>query len=97
MEWDDAKDETRLKKYYKFGREKRHPYIMKKIEEGIVKSAQGWGDGTGHIEVWYEFEDAEAFAKFWSAEEWHLLLLEFFPLVDNFKIRIMRPGMQPKS
>ena len=97
MEWDDAKDEGRLKKYYQFNMNKRAPYFTKKIDEGIVKEVQGWGDGSGHIIGLIIFENAEDFAKFWSDEEWQLLQLEFFPLVDNYKIRVMRPGMRPKD
>ncbi len=96
MEWDNTKDEGRIKKYYHFNL-KRSKYIMGKIEEGIVKNVQGWSDGTGHIEHLIEFEDAEAFAKFWSDEEWHLLQIEFFPLIENLKIRVMRPVMLPDN
>jgi uncharacterized protein (DUF1330 family) len=97
MEWDDAKDEARLEEYYRHGPERRLPYFQKKIEEGIVKSAQGWGDGTGHIVFLIEFEDTDAFAKFWADPEWHKITLEFFPLVDNLRHRLMRPGAHPKA
>ena len=97
IEWDDARDEPRLKKYYQYNLEKNRPWWQKKIDEGIVKSAQGWGDGTGHIVHLTEFEDTEAFAKFWADEKFHYLMLGFFPLVDNMKLRIFRPGMRPKS
>jgi hypothetical protein len=95
-EWDNVKDEAILKKYYQFVL-KDSQYIMEKIQEGIVKNVQGWTDGTGHIEHLIEFDDAEAFAKFWSDEEWQLLQIEFFPLINNFKIRIMRSVMLPKN
>ena len=93
-EWDNASEEDRQQKYREFTKEMqdKRDYWDKKFE-GIIKSSSGWSDVTRHMISWIEFENAEAFAKWWADEEvqmWHIKLCH---LVDNFTYRLLRPGI----
>jgi len=91
MEYDNTKDRARYKRYADFTREP-HPWWQKMEKEGIVKTS-GWADNTGHIVNWLEFENMEAFAKLWADEEYRKWVLEFNPLVDNLRFRLLRPSV----
>jgi hypothetical protein len=72
VEWDNAKDESRYKRYGEWSRSGRaRVYWEKKVEEGIVKNISQWADNTGHLILWIEFVDIDAFAKLWADEEFH--------------------------
>ena len=92
LEWDNANEETRLKKY----REtvpKRQKFWQKKIEEGIVKNMSGGSDITRHMIGLVEFENWDAFAKVYSDEEFQMMFVELCHLVDNLSYRLLRPGI----
>ena len=91
-EWDDAKDEARLRKKAEWdkGKEKGMRWWQEKIKEGVVKSVSGWTDGTGHNIVWVELENIGKFSELWNDETYHELSKEGLPLVDNYRIRILR-------
>ena len=91
-EWDDAKDEARLRKKAEWdkGNEKGMQWWQEKIKEGVVKSVSGWTDGTGHNIVWVELENIEKFSELWNDETYHKLSKEGLSLVDNYRIRILR-------
>jgi hypothetical protein len=90
MEWDNAKDEARYRKYAEFTRDNQWP--AKKEEEGLFKRT-GISDNTGHMMGIWEFEDTDAFSKLWNDREYHELMVTLNPLVDNLKVRIGRAGM----
>jgi len=69
------------------------PYGKKHVEEkGIKVKGDSWGDNTGHIVGWAEFETMEAFAKFWDDERWQQIRARHAYLVDNKRIRLLRPS-----
>ena len=93
MEHDNAKDESRYKKYAELTRGPDPEWVKKMLEETNVK-VSGWADNTGHIINWFEFENMEAFAKMWNTEEWQKHVgLSLGPLVDNLHFRILRPSV----
>ena len=94
-EWDDAKDEARIRKYAEWSKnkEKGMAWWQKKIKEGVVKSVSLWSDNAGHNIVWVEFDSIDKFAKLWGDEEYHKLSMEGLPLVDNYRVRLMRPSI----
>jgi hypothetical protein len=96
IEWDNAKDESRYEKYAKLSRTQGGvgytPLLQKMIKEGVAKTS-GWTDNTGHLVGWWEFENLEAYAKLWADEEFHRRWLQSNPLVDNARIRILRPAV----
>ena len=65
IEWDNAKDESRYKKYAEQLREPTPEWMKKMVEETNLKVSH-WADNTGHIISWVEFENMEAFAKMWD-------------------------------
>ena len=87
-------DIAKRKERYKYGREKWEPYWQKKEEEGLVFKRDGWSDGTRHMVSLWEFESAADFAKLWDDEEFHKICSEYTYLVENVKLRILRPGIQ---
>jgi hypothetical protein len=91
-EWDNAKDEARYKKYGELSRGKTMEWFQKKVKEGVIKNVSSWSDNTGHIILWCEFDGIDLVAKLWKDEEFHKLMMEFFPFVDNMKTRLMRPA-----
>jgi hypothetical protein len=98
-EWDNPNEEDRLQKYRVLTKEMRdnREYWDKKFE-GVIKSHTGWSDITRHMISWMEFEDAEAFSKWWADEEVQRVHIDFCHLVDNFTYRLLRPGIgiEPK-
>ena len=88
-EWDNPKDETRLKKVNEW----ESTFMQRKIEEGIVKKVSQWTDGSGHIYWIAEFDDIDAYAKVWGEEEFHVKMIRWNRLVDNMSIRLLRPTM----
>ena len=97
--WDNPKDETRYRKFAEMQSwrkglaEKYKEYIEimdKLIQEGSLKFSS-WADNAGHIIAWWEFDSMESFAKLWSLDNWQKWMLEWNPLVDNMRIRLMRP------
>jgi L-rhamnose mutarotase len=92
VEWDNAKDESRYKKYAEQTREPAPEWLTKLVGETNIK-ASSWGDNTGHIVNWWEFENMEAFAKMWNNEEWQKWWLRRNPVVDNLRIRFLRPSI----
>ncbi|GAG28118.1 unnamed protein product [marine sediment metagenome] len=92
VEWDNAKDESRYKKYGEQTREPRPEWLEKMVEEGLFKGS-GWTDNTGHVIRWFEFENMEAFAKLWNHEGWHKRWLRRSPVLDNLRFRLLRPSM----
>jgi hypothetical protein len=91
MEFDNPKDGSRFKKYAEQTREPDPEWVKKLVEESNVKYSD-WTDNTGHIISWFEFENMEAFSKMWYTEEWQKRIqLKLSPLVDNLRIRLLRP------
>ena len=93
-EGDNSNEEDRLNKYRKFTTKQRKVWEEEwsKKFEGI-KSYGGWSDVTRHMISWMEFENAEAFAKWWADEEVQLAHIELCHLVDNFTYRLLRSGV----
>ncbi len=92
VEYDNAKDESRYKKYGEQSREGMPEWFKKLVEETNVKFSD-WADNTGHIISWLEFENMEDFAKLWNNEEWHKWWLRRNPFVDNLRFRLLRPSV----
>jgi len=92
MEWDNPKEEARLKEYREYTRESLSSWD-RRVKEGIVKSYGSWTDGSGHMIFWVEFENVERFSKLWSDKEYQMSTTRFHPLADNVRIRLLRPGI----
>ena len=93
-EWDNPKDEERNEKRLKFGREVATPYWEKLVEEKGIKVKGGvWSDNTGHMIGWREFETMEDFSKMWEDERYQQMWAAWVYLVDNAKIRLLRPTL----
>ncbi len=92
VEWDNAKDESRYKKYAEQSREPIPEWWNKLTDETNVKTS-GWVDNTGHIIQWLEFENMEDLAKMWNSEEWQNRWTKWNWLVDNLSFRFLRPAL----
>jgi len=92
-EWDNPKDPERSQRYRDFSTKKGVPYWEKKVKEGVAKTAGSWSDNTGHIISWIVLDGSKEFGKIWDSEDYHAMMREFIPLVDNFRPRIMRPAV----
>ena len=88
MEWDNFKDEDKLKKYFDYigtypFRARREALEVKRVYSG------GWSDGTGHMVLIEEYESMEEFSRLWSDEEHQRKLIRLGRLVKNLSIRIL--------
>ena len=97
IEWENAKDRDRYKRYAEFTRSEdreKYPDLIKHveglIEKGVVKYGQ-WADNTGNIINFWEFDNTEVFSEVWNNLDWHKYFLELTPLVDNLIFRLLRP------
>ena len=61
MEWDNFKEEEKIKSYYEYVK-KNTPFFEKLHKElGILTSS--WSDGSGHVVYITEYPSAETYAK----------------------------------
>lgn len=90
-EWDNPKEDGRLKKYYEWSAGTDYEYVLK-LQKGVCKVSD-WTDGTGHNIYIQEFESMEDFAKVWGDDEYHRCFVRFCRLVDNATRRIVRDGI----
>ena len=94
VEWDNPKDPERHIKQLKYWSEVIGPYWDKLVKEkGIKVESTAWSDNTGHMINWNEFETVEDFAKLWEDEGWQQRLAAFQHLLDNMRIRLLRPSL----
>ena len=94
IEFDYPKDPERDSKRLKYGSEVIEPYWDKLVKEkGIKVESTGWSDNTGHIISWSKFETMEDFAKLWEDEGWQQRVAAFTHLLDNKRIRLLRPSL----
>jgi len=91
IEFDTPKETERNKKRYQWSRELFRPYYNKKREEGVKWEANGWADGTGNVIAWHQFETMADFDKIWNDEEFQAMMVRWSYLVDNARLRILRP------
>ena len=92
LEWDNPKDEERNEKRLKFANEVWTPYSQKLMKEKDVKvESSVWSDNTGHMVQWIKFETMEDFAKMWNDERQQQMIARWAYLVDNVRIRLLRP------
>ena len=92
-EWENFKDEEKLKKYYEFNTKTFQPFLQKKHEGVKRKSLGGWVEQPGCVVDMTEYESMEEFSKIWSDEEVQRELINFGRLVKNLKMRILRPSI----
>ena len=93
VEADYPKDEERDEKRVKFSKEVLFPHYEKMVEEkGIKTKLSQWSDNTGHMVALWEFETMEEFAKMWNDERWQQIWGRWTFLVDNARIRLLRPA-----
>jgi hypothetical protein len=75
-------------------REVAQPYWKKLIEEKDIKVEPSvWFDNTGHVVEWHKYETMENFCKFWNDERAQQNWARYAYLVDNMKIRLLRPSV----
>lgn len=95
FEYDNPKDEERNNKKRKFASEVMVPYWEKLVKDKNIKvESSGWSDNTGHQVHWSKFETMEDFAKTRDDERWQQMMARWAYLVDNVKIRLLRPGFR---
>ena len=92
LEWDNFKDETKLKKYYEYNKT-FSPYTLKKLEELNVKQ-MGGTDGTGHLVWMREYPSMEEYDKLRCDEEYQEKFVLWCRNVKNVNLRIFRPSMR---
>jgi hypothetical protein len=99
VEWDNAKDRARYKRYAEFtrgGNREKYPELFKHLEglteKGVAKVG-AWADNTGHIINFWEFDSTEVFSEVWNNLDWHRMYMELNPLVDNLRFRLLRPSV----
>ena len=65
--------------------------IMDKMTQAGSLKIDFWADNTGHSITWFEFDSIESYAKLWSVDDWHKRMIIHNQLVDNMRIRLLRP------
>ncbi len=103
IEWDVPKERDRYERYVEYhtgkvrsARVQKYSnyvkWLREKVEEGVLKRGD-WGDNTGQIINWNEFESIELFSEMWANEEWQNHMMELIPLVDNIRYRLFKPSL----
>jgi len=91
IEFTNPKEPERNKKRYDLEKKFFEPYLENKRKEGVKWKAEDWTDGSGWYVAWFEFETMEDFSKIWEDEEFQKMFTRFSFLVDDCKVRILRP------
>ena len=84
------RDEAKRKKFYE-DLVDFMPFWEKKHEGVKYKYLGGWAEQPGHVIHLYEYESMEEFSKVWSDMDVQKQLVKARNLVEDFRIRIMRP------
>lgn len=84
------KDESRMKKFVEFAGKYYDQFLG-----SFPKLPVSWADNTGYVGILFEFESAAAMAKVLDDDKYHQLVGGLAQLVDNFSIRLCRPGVKP--
>jgi len=66
------------------------------FKKGIIKDYHSWTDNTGHYVIFFLFESIEKFAEIWSQDDFHKFMSESSLIVENTRIRLMRPAFAPQ-
>ena len=90
-EWTNPKEPERNKKKFDLEKKFFEPYYENKLKEGIKWKAEDYTDGSGWYVAWFTFETMEDFSKIWTDEEFQKMLTRYSFLVDECKVRILRP------
>jgi len=96
IEYDNPKDEVRIKKVYEQD-DLVTPFWQKKVKEGLVKNLSNWADNTGHIIIFVEFESGEKLGKFLSDGDFHQIAMKAAESVDNLTYRVLRPAVHAQT
>jgi len=90
MEWDNFKEEEKVKSYYEYVK-KNTPFFEKLHKElGILTSS--WSDGSGHVVYITEYPSAETYAKVLNNEEYQKIMTNISRRVLNVHLRTLRPA-----
>ena len=90
VEWDNTKNEERLKKFYEYTT--TYLEYVNRVDKGICKR-NTWVDGTGHHFQTQEFESMEDYVKVWGDDEYFSRFVRFCRLVDNARTHVLRPAI----
>jgi hypothetical protein len=91
IEFNNPKEPDRTKKKYDLEKKHFEPYYEEKVKSGIKWKAEDYTDGSGWYVAWMEFETMEEFTKIWTDEVFQRMFTRFSNLVDDCKVRILRP------
>ena len=91
-EWDNPKDEERLKELYRT-RGAFYAYLQKKLDEGSFTYMKRWTDGIGHLICIIEYASLDDFARTWKDPEYNELWVRAARKCDNMTCRVFRTTM----
>ena len=67
--------------------------LEKEFKPLIKAGLTMWSDNTGTILYWFPFESMEKFAEFYGDKEVQKMMARASGLLDDIKIRLLRPGI----
>ena len=86
--WENPTSDDGLKKYYEYLN--KHSQSWTKRREKYNVKTSNWSNGTGKMYHMSEFENYDAFAKFYDDEEFQKTGIRFYRLVKNPKMKVLR-------
>ena len=95
-EWQNFKDEAKLKDYYEFI--SKYGTHMQEDDKKYNRTRRGYSNGTGYLVSIHTFKDAESFAKYWNDVEEYKMFVQFCRHVKKMDVKVLRPtvGVPPK-
>ena len=91
VSWENPKSDEGLKEYYEYNA--KHSEVRDKRHEKYNVRVSGWGDGTGKMYWLREFENYQDYANYMDDEEHQKMMIHFFRIVKNGKIKVLREGI----
>jgi hypothetical protein len=92
IEYKIPKDEDRLEKYWKMSADALATF-PKFVKDGKITEFTYWSDNSGTMFTFFHFDSADQFAKFWGDMDLQRQMSELALLLDDAKVRLLRPGI----
>ena len=92
IEFKIPKDEKRLDKYWKISADLLAKF-PKFVKDGKVAEFTYWADNSGTMFTFFHFDSSDQFAKFWGDMDLQRQMSEISLIIDDAKVRLLRPGI----
>lgn len=96
IEFKIPKDEKRLDKYWKIAADVQAKF-PKFVKDGKMAEFTSWADNSGTMFTFFHFDSSDQFAKFWGDMDLQRQMSEISLIIDDAKVRLLRPSIMVRE